>query len=100
MPCHGQDGAAAASAHGHTAMGIAMAATAHPLPALPAVPAPDGCCGSSAACHAHCGLGAALPVAQAALPAPPFSRTVRLHGSAARYAPPAPDRLIRPPISA
>ncbi|MES2185959.1 MAG: CopL family metal-binding regulatory protein [Pseudomonadota bacterium] len=100
IPCHGQDGAVAASAHDHPAMGMAAAPAAHALPALPLLPAPDGCCGSSGACHAHCGLGAALPVAQAALPAPPIAHLVRRHGSQVRYAPPAPDRLIRPPISA
>jgi hypothetical protein len=94
-PCHGQPDGSTAAGHGHAATAVMSV-----MPAPSSSHAPDGCCGSSAACHAHCGMGAAMPVAQAALPTPLFARTVLRQRRAARYAPPAPDRLIRPPISA
>lgn len=65
----------------------------------PASPAP-GCCGDMAACAAHCAPAGALPVATADWPALAVPTAVLPWPADAGHVPPAPRRLIRPPIGA
>ncbi len=99
MPAHGhchEEGAGQPMALVPDAHHADASHAAHPAPAQPA----HGCCADMAACLGHCALVGALPVAVAAWPVQALPVAALPRPADAGHAPPAPRRLIRPPITA